>query len=293
MTDVAPPPVEEGTASSIGIPRRPAPVLRPYVNQYLGYRQVGFPPGLHRGLPSKFLTFIVSIGDPIDVVVQTDPTQAPGRYGFVLGGLQATPAMIAHEGNQEGVSIELTPLGSRGLLGMPARALWNTTVEATDVLGPVAAELRERLHLITDWDTRFDIVDQVLARFVRDRSEVPPEIRQSWRLLVASQGTVSIGELAAEIGWSRRHLSQRFSDEFGYAPKLAARVIRFERARRLIQRPDRPSLADVAAVCGYYDQPHLNRDFVELAGCPPNEWIETELPSVQDGAPTEGAESLA
>ena len=292
MTDVAPPPVEEGTASSIGIPRRPAPALRRYISQYLGYRQVGFPPGLHRGLPSKNLTFIVSIGPPIDVVVQTDGS-APGRYGFVLGGLQATPAMIAHDGNQEGVSIELTPLGSRALLGLPARALWNTTVEAADVLGPVAAELRERLHLTTDWDTRFAIVDQVLARFVRDRSEVAPEVREAWRLLVASHGTIPIGELAAEISWSRRHLSQRFSDEFGYAPKLAARVIRFERARRMIQRPERPSLADVAAVCGYYDQPHLNRDFVELAGCPPSEWIATEIPSVQDGEPADPAESVA
>jgi AraC-like DNA-binding protein len=59
----------------------------------------------------------------------------------------------------------------------------------------------------------------------------------------------------------------------------------------MIQRPERPSLADVAAVCGYYDQPHLNRDFVELAGCPPSEWIATEIPSVQDDTAADPAES--
>ncbi|MEV4638916.1 hypothetical protein AB0J80_16335 [Actinoplanes sp. NPDC049548] len=35
---------------------RPAPVLRPYVAWYSGYRQAGIVPGTHRGLPSPYLT---------------------------------------------------------------------------------------------------------------------------------------------------------------------------------------------------------------------------------------------
>jgi AraC-like DNA-binding protein len=272
----------DDSCSSTAIFRLPAPPLQPFIRQYLGYRQVGFPPGLHRGLPSRFLTFIVSVGPPIDVVVQTDPGQAPDRYDFVLGGLQAVPAVIAHDGHQEGVAIELTPLGSRALLGMPASALWSTSVEARDVLGPLMGELRERLHLSSDWAVRFDLVDQVLCRLVDERAGVPPEIRESWRLLVTSGGTIPVAKLAAEVGWSRRHLAQRFSAELGCGPKLAARVIRFENARRMLQRPERPSLADVAATCGYYDQPHLNRDFAELAGCSPTEWIASEVAPLFD-----------
>lgn len=280
-----------GAPSSVAVRRRPAPPLRPFIDHYLGYRQVGFPAGIHRGLPSRFLTFIVSVGDPIDVVAQTDPRQAPDRYGFVLGGLQASAALIAHAGYQEGVSVQLTPLGCRAVLGVPAAALWSMSVEAGDVVGPVAAELRERLHLTHSWDERFALVDEVLGRIVRDETRVAPEVRQAWRLLVASGGTIPVGKLAAEVGWSRRHLAQRFGAELGCTPKLAARVIRFEEARRLIQRPRRPSLADVAAVCGYYDQPHLNRDFAELAGCSPSEWIATEVTSVQDATEADPAGS--
>ena len=96
------------------ITRRPAGPLAPFVDRYHGYRIVGAPPGVHRGLPSRHLTFIVSIGPPIDVVAQTDPGQSPARYACVVGGLQAAPALIAHDGNQEGVSVALTPTGSRG-----------------------------------------------------------------------------------------------------------------------------------------------------------------------------------
>jgi uncharacterized glyoxalase superfamily protein PhnB len=50
-----------------------------------------------------------------------------------------------------------------------------------------------------------------------------------------------------------RHLAAQFRTEIGLTPKAAARVIRFDRARRLIRTA---SGADVAAACGYFDQLH-------------------------------------
>ncbi|MPY96321.1 MAG: AraC family transcriptional regulator, partial [Acidimicrobiia bacterium] len=113
--------------------RPPAPQLAPFIEHYVGYRLLGSAPGLHRGLPSRHLTFIVSIGPAIDVVAQSDPGQSPRSYRCVLGGLQTSPALIAHDGDQEGVAIELTPVGFHALFDMPARALWSTSVELDDV----------------------------------------------------------------------------------------------------------------------------------------------------------------
>ncbi|MDQ3640965.1 MAG: helix-turn-helix domain-containing protein [Actinomycetota bacterium] len=289
---------------------RPAPPLRPLIDAYIGYRVAGVPPGpnatvglrgpnamvgLHRGLPSRHLTVIVSIGEPIEVVAQTDPRQPPASYRFVVSGLQASSALIASPSSQEGVAIELTPLGSRALLGVPARALWDTSVEAADVVGPPATELWERLHHAGDWAGRFVACDDVLLRLLAATraAPVPSRVAGAWDVLVASGGTIGVNELAERVGWSRRHLTHRFAGEFGLSPKLAGRVVRFERAARLLRSPRRPTIAEVAATCGYYDQPHLNRDFVELAGCPPGEWLETELPSVQDDGASRPAGSTA
>jgi len=269
------------TATADWVVALPAPSLRPFVDAYVGYRMVGMPPGLHRGLPSRHMTFIVSIGDPIDVIAQTDPRQAPDRYRTVVSGLQASPALIEHQGDQEGVAIELTPLGSRALLGAPARALWNTSLELGDVVGSVADELWERLQAPAPWADRFGVCDAVLTRLVTDRRPLPA-LERAWRLLVGSAGTVGVGAVAAEVGWSRQHLTRRFTDELGLGPKAVARVARFERARNLLAAPAGLTVADVAATCGYADQSHLDREFGALAGCSPTTWRRDEqVPFVQ------------
>lgn len=106
---------------------------------------VGLDPTTHRGLPSRHMTFIVRIGSPIDVPAQTNPHQPPGSYRCVLSGLQATSAQVSHDGSQEGVLIEMTPLGCRALLWMPAAVLWDQSFELSDVIGPIGDELWERL----------------------------------------------------------------------------------------------------------------------------------------------------
>jgi AraC-like DNA-binding protein len=261
---------------------RPSPGLAPLIERYVGYRMTGLA-GLHRGLPSRHMTLIVSIGPTIDVVAHTDPAQGPGRYRCVVGGLQASPALIAHGGHQEGVAIELTPIGSRALLGMPARALWNVSLELDDVIGAAGSELWERLQGLDRWADRFRACDQVLGRLVRpDAPE--PALRRSWELLVGSAGTVPVTEIARTLGWTRQHFARRFADEFGLSPKRAARVVRFERACRMLGARS-SSIAEVAARCGYFDQAHMTRDFVELAGCPPGRLPDGDLPSVQDDGP--------
>lgn len=260
----------------------PAVPLRPFIDRYVGYRLEGFEPGVHRGLPSRHMTFIVSIGAPIDVLAQTDPAQAPDTYRCVLSGLQASSACIADPGHQQGVAVELAPLGARVLFGIPARELWDLSVELPDVAGPIGGELWERLQSATSWRARFAACDEVLGRLAR---HTPPAVAldRSWRALVASGGTIPIADLASATGYTRQHLARRFRAEFGLSPKLAARIIRFERAKDMLATvPPFVTIGQVAAACGYTDHAHLVRDVTALAGCTPTELVVGHVPFVQD-----------
>jgi AraC-like DNA-binding protein len=272
-----------------GAVRRPAPALRLHIDRYVGYHQVLGVPGIHRGLPSQHLTLIVAFDEPVDIVAMPNPAQPSQAFFALVGGLHAAPAMIRHNGRHHGIQLELTALGARRLLGMPAGELGSTVLALDEVLGRPARELSERLAASLGWAARFDVLDEVLTRALVDRAGPPAEVAWVWERLVATGGGVEVGALAGEVGWSRRHLGERFRQELGLSPKVAARVLRFERACELLRRPRRPGLADVAARCGYTDQAHLTREWHDLAGCSPTTWMAEELPFVQDSAQLENA----
>jgi AraC-like DNA-binding protein len=271
----------------------PAPALRPFIAGYAGYRQAGVEPARHRGLPSPYLTVIFTLDDPLTLAAHPDPRQSPGSYRTLAGGLHTAPALITHPGRQSGIQLALSPLGARALLGLPAKELASIDVEGCAVFGPLANEIAERLQAAADWAARFAVLDRMLTSRLAAApsgaaaSGVSAEVSQAWRRLLAAGGRCAVSGLAAETGWGDRHLRDRFRDETGLTPKAAARVIRFDRARRLLQRRAAaagmalPSLADLAADCGYYDQAHLAREFRDLAGCAPSAWLAEEFRNVQ------------
>jgi AraC-like DNA-binding protein len=275
------------TNHAVGVP---APRLAPFVASYVGYRYDGFEPGIHVGLPSRFLTFIVSFDAPLDLAAMPDPAQRPDRFGALVGGLHAAPALIRHDGNQHGVQLQLTPLGARALFGMPASELASAVLPMDALLGRRTDELVDRLDVARTWTDRFAVLDDVLTRQIAEPQRIRDEVRFGWQRLLSTGGAATVASLAGEVGWSRRHFTNQFRAEYGLPPKMIARVLRFEQARALLVRPDRPSLARVAAECGYADQAHLARDWRELAGSSPSAWLEAEVfPFVQDEEPFDEA----
>jgi transcriptional regulator GlxA family with amidase domain len=141
-------------------------------------------------------------------------------------------------------------------------------------------ELMARLSGADTWADRFAATDRVLLRWLRPVT-MPDVMAAAWRSLASSHGRMPVHELAHNIGFSRRHFGERFTSEFGIAPKAAARVFRFERACRLFLRSPR-RIADVAVASGFHDQAHMVREWHALAGCTPREWIVGQLPFLQD-----------
>ena len=296
---------------------QPPPALRPLVAWYHGYRQTGERPARHRGLPSPWLTVIITLDEPLTIQEHPDPRQAASAHQVLVGGLHTSPALVTHDGSQSGIQLGVTPLGARVLLGAPAGALATLDLEGDQVIGRFAADLQDRVRAAATWAGRFAILDALFAARAGldlgwsragDAGPVPsrtgpmdtrdliaPEVRYAWRTLLTTCGAVPVAELAQETGWSARHLDNRFRAEIGLTPKAAARVIRFDRARRMLMRRvgagGAPALADLAAAGGYYDQAHLAREFRGLAGVPPSRWLAEEFRNVQAHGPDDRAGS--
>lgn len=99
--------------------------------------------------------------------------------------------------------------------------------------------------------------------------------QQAGRHPALNHGRVRVTDLGDAVGWSRRRLSGRFYDEFGLTRKEASRVSRFDLSRRLVIRG--VPLAQAAASSGYADQPHLTREWRDLSGYTPTEYLRAEI----------------
>jgi AraC-like DNA-binding protein len=268
------------------------PALRGLVGDYQGYRYTADPPSVHHGLPGTTLTMVLAFDAPLDVGWLGEPDTRRAHWAM-LSGLGVDPAAVYQSGVEQGIQLELTPVGARVLFGLPAAAIRREIVPV-DLLPGGGGGLHERVASGCSWQHRFDALDAVLLSRLAHASasaRLPdPGVRHAWDLVHRSGGAIRVGTLADQLGWSRRRLHERFDAEFGLAPKQAARLVRFGRARRLFTDLGVP-LAEVAARCGYADQAHLTRDWRALAGVTPTAWLAEVRSILQDDATRETAES--
>ncbi|GAA4686073.1 AraC family transcriptional regulator [Pseudonocardia yuanmonensis] len=256
------------------VTRAAHPALRRYVRRLQGYREYSAAPLRRLQAPVGSCALILGFGEPLRLHGPAGPS-APRSF---LAGMQTAAVHTEFRGHQHGMQVDLTPLGVFVLLRRPTIELTGAVPALGELDAPALEALPERLGADPDWPRRFARLEAFLAgRLLDDTVRRPdPEVAWAWRALVRRAGDLGIAELAAETGWSRRHLLDRFRAQVGLAPKTAARVLRFERAAGLVvgggpfgSPGPRSDLAAVAAECGYSDQAHLTREFRALAGVTP------------------------
>ncbi|RKS73691.1 AraC family transcriptional regulator [Actinomadura pelletieri DSM 43383] len=251
---------------------RPHPALRPFLRSYDGYWEPEVVPTRMRTLPTRATVVLINLGPPLYLEV---PGGAGGReYGSFIAGMHDGHGMYVSPGGQRGIQLDVTPLGAYTLFGVPMSRLTNLAVELSELLGHGADALVERLGNTASWVERFDVLDRFLLRRLESGPVPDREVVRAWRLLNADPA-VPVADIAADVGWSRRHLTHRFREQAGLPPKVMGRVFRFRHAVELLTGG--VGLADAASVCGYYDQAHLNREFRALSGCTPTELLGGQL----------------
>jgi AraC-like DNA-binding protein len=248
---------------------RPQPDLAADVVRYAGYLEHGWSID-QREVAVPIVPLIINFGDPFRVRMGR---AGPEDHHSFVAGLYDGYADVASIGRAHCMQVDFTPLGAHRFFAMPMRELEGRTV-ALDQIGRFD-DLIERLYHAPGWPTRLALLD----RFVRRRlAAAPPQsspIAWAWRQLGVSGGRVKVAALADEIGWSRKHLAQRFALEVGTGPKTVGRILRFAGARRWIDaRAQAPRIdwAGLAAEWGYADQAHLIREFRAMAGVTPRDY---------------------
>lgn len=261
----------EAEADGLTLFRRAvAPDLAPWVAQIVGYRENGARLSNSVEMAPLVVPLIVSFGEGFEIALGRAP-RPDETWGSFTSGLYPGPVVINSSGRARCIQVDFTPLGALRFFGFPAAEIASCMVALDEIADAGIDELRDRLAATRDWDSRLSLAEAFIRRRLGQAPMPAPEIAFAWNALLRSGGGIRIAALAERIGWSRKHLRTRFTDEFGISPKTAARMARFNRALGLAADSALP-LAQVAAEAGYADQAHFSREFREFGGTSPAGW---------------------
>jgi AraC-like DNA-binding protein len=200
----------------------------------------------------------------IDLLVSVDDRGA-GRADVF--GLKTGPLIVHSDERVANIALTFRPGAASALLGVRANELTDRSLAAGALLG---AEVIERLLDAPDLRTRSLLLEAaLLARVAASASASKGDALglQAAARIERRAGQIRVAELAAELGVGERRLERAFCAHVGVGPKTFARIARFRAAWRALERGGRP--VEVALAHGYFDQPHLVRDFVAFAGAAP------------------------
>lgn len=249
------------------------PALATYVREYCGYSERTALPVRRREMPAAQLVLIIDFGPTLRLLDATGSRVAARHAGGFVAGIDDGFTVTETDGAMSGIQVNLTPIGARLFLGRPMHDLVRQVVSLEDALGPDGRHLAERLYETRGWAARFRQLDELILKRVLASSVPPSWLATAWELIERSGGNVSVETLAAELGYSRKHLATVFREQIGMTPKAIARLLRFQRALSALRSGRERDLARLALDLGYFDQAHFTREFRGFAGLTPGECL--------------------
>ena len=254
---------------------RPRPPLVDHVESITCF--TGYAPPHHREkvLPDGAIELIVDLGSTPKRLFAGETTPSSVAFSNAwIAGMQRRWIVIEAQPNAAMLVIRFRPGGAYPLLALDVTELTDSVFTFEDVLGPAAAELRERVLEAANGPGR---IAAAVAWLTERLAPVPvdPAVRYLTARLDRPAG-LRIADLAEEVGYSQRHLLALFRRWVGLSPKQYARIRRFGTVVGAIAATNDagPDWARIAASHGYADQSHLSHEFGAFAGMTPGGFAE-------------------
>jgi AraC-like DNA-binding protein len=169
------------------------------------------------------------------------------------------------------VAVRLRPATLGRLLHDDAHRLTDGWSSLEELFGQEGRALLARLEDAAGDTERL----AVLVAFLRRRLEGAhprPAVDGAVEALRRARGRTTVRALRDATGSTERTLERSFLREVGVSPRTLAAVLRVQAA--LLLHDAGPSWAQLAAELEYVDQPHLTREFRQVAGLPPGALVE-------------------
>lgn len=164
------------------------------------------------------------------------------------------------------------PGGAYPFFNFPISELNDSVKQLEPICGDKIEQARKAIIAEKEISKKFELVEEFYLKQLRKDHKRDESFEKVLSHLYSNPQDSSIKELAELMQVSQKHLISLFDKRVGLKPKYLARIFRFQKAIQKLEHQEKIDWIDLAHECGYYDQSHFIRDFLEFSGINPSDY---------------------
>ena len=254
----------------------PAPPLGTFVEHFWLLDRHVTENAKYRLFPDGGIEIMFSLGEPQWLFEPNRNLPRCFRTSWA-SGMRTRSIVISHGPIASMIGARFRPAGACRFLKTPMTELADCVIELDNLWGLDASRARDRLAAATTPQACFAELERVLLEKL-----VEPSREERMTTWIVEQLQVrphlDVSSLSRRLGISQKQLQRSFRTVVGVRPKAFARIQRFQTVIQEVGDDPTVNWARVAAVCGYYDQPHFIREFKEFTELTPTSYLSKRGP---------------
>jgi len=248
-----------------------------FIENLIYFEGLSTPHHLERFLPDGNTEIIIDLTENPQYIYNNETLQEiqTCRYAWV-SGVRTRPITIPSGTGSRMLIVAFKKGRAHPFYCFPMSEIRDTVAEADLVFGRKFCVFREQLLAATSINRMFQLVEGFLLQQARDtvqEKDATKCIDYAVSRMVSHPILRCLHQLSDEIGYSQKHFIDLFRQQVGVTPKQYLKIMRFQKAIRVIERSHTIRWSEIAQESGYYDQAHFIQDFKFFSGFTPNEYL--------------------
>ncbi len=251
----------------------PAAPLDQFVDVFIYFERVEHAHTVDRFLPNGDTEILIDFHDTPQFIHDNNTLKEIQACHHVwASGLRTEPITIPSGNGAAMMVISFKKGMASAFFPFPMDEIKDSVVDADLVWGNEFGLLRECLLAENDVDRRFRIVEEFLLLKYRSKLELNPCVAFAVGEMIERPDALNIARMNEKIGYSQKHFTEMFRRQVGVTPKSYLKIMRFQKAVRMIDPAADIDWGMVANECGFYDQAHFIHDFKHFSGFTPEQY---------------------
>lgn len=169
------------------------------------------------------------------------------------------------------------PIGFVNFVNTPLEKLVDKETPISEIFGQAEAhELEQQMIHAISTEQRMNIIEIFLLKKLYEKNTISTIVKSTVDVLLKTNGTTPINVILKNDVSKRRQLERHFRKQIGISPKQLGKAIRLQTTLNLLLNKKSETLTDIAYEIEYFDQNHFIKDFKDLVGVTPKEFLDNE-----------------